>query len=209
MIGRALATGLLEAVFPPQCAACDDAGREPFCRICAEALEPAPEVEIEGADAAWAAWVYGGPASQAVQALKYGGRWTFGRALGQAMAARMPDLASVDAVVPVPMSRPALVARGYNQARELCRGIDRPVCARALSRRPGPTQVGLERAARLKNLVEALELGPEAGRIEGRRVLLVDDVITTGATAQAACARLRDAGAARVWVLAATYTPPD
>lgn len=207
MILRALAVGLVEAVFPPQCAACDDAGREPFCRICAEALEPAEPVEIEGAEAACALWTYGGPAADAIQALKYGGKWTLGRALGEVMATRLVDLPEVDLVVPVPVSKAGLVARGYNQARELSRGIPRPVRPRALVRRPGPTQVGLDRAARLANLRQAFSPGPEP--VEGRRVLLVDDVITTGATAQAATFALLDAGAKAVIVLAATRAPSE
>lgn len=203
MILRALGAGLLEASLPPMCAACDDAGREPFCRICAEALLPGGPVDVPGAVAAHARWLYGGPAAEAIQALKYGGQWSLGRPLGAAMAEALPSLPPVDVVVPVPVGRDRLVDRGFNQARELARGIPRPVRARALVRRAGPSQVGLDRAARLANLERAICAGPEP--VKGARVLLVDDVITTGATAEAAIRALLGAGAAHVVVLAATH----
>lgn len=205
MILRTLGVGLLEAVFPPACAACPDVGREPFCRICAEALVPAEPVEVEGAEAAAAIWTYGGPVADAVRALKYEGRWALGRPLGAAMAEALAALPPVDVAVPVPLSRPRLVSRGYNQARELCRGLPLPVRARALVRRPAHEQVGLGRTARRANLARAMGPGPQS--VAGARVLLVDDVITTGATAEAATAALLAVGAKAVVVLALAATP--
>lgn len=204
MIARTLAVGLLEALFPPPCAACGEVGREPFCRLCAEALLPAEPVQIEGAQAAWAMWAYGGPAARAVRNLKYDGQWALGRALGLAMVPGLSQLPAADVIVPVPLSPPALVKRGYNQARELARGLPVPVRPRALERVPGPSQVGLSRQARLTNLSRSLRAGPES--VAGLRVILVDDVITTGATAQAAIEVLSAAGAKSVCVLAATHT---
>jgi ComF family protein len=205
MILRTLGVGLLEAVFPPACAACPDVGREPFCRLCAEALEAAGPFTVEGAEAAAAAFSYGGPVAEAVQHLKYGGRWALGRGLGAALAPLLASLPPVELAVPVPLSRARLVARGYNQARELCRGLPLPVRPRALVRRHGQEQVGLGREARRANLLEAMGPGPQS--VAGARVLLVDDVVTTGATAEAATAALRAAGAKAVVVLALAHTP--
>jgi len=196
-----LARGLLEAVFPPVCAACRAVGREPFCRVCAEALAPAGPLSIPGAEAARALLEYGGPAAAAVQSLKYGGHPEHGRSLGGALAALLVELPAVEVAVPVPTTRARLVERGYNQARELIRGLPLPAAPRALVRVDrGETQVGLGRAARLANLEGAFAAGPE--RVAGKRVLLVDDVVTTGATAEAATAALLAAGATAVVVLA-------
>ncbi len=201
-----LTRGLLEAVFPPVCCACGTFGREPFCRICAEALLPASSFIIPRAEAACALVAYGGPAALAVQALKSGGRPGHGRSLGELMAPLLADLPSAEVVVPVPLARDRLVARGYNQARELARGLPMPARPRALMRRSGVArQVGLDRAARLENLAGVFSAGAQP--VRGRRVLLVDDVVTTGATAEAATAALLDAGAAAVVVLAFARTP--
>lgn len=196
----------LEVLFPPQCAGCPEVGREPFCRLCAEALVDAAPFEIPGAAAAAAAFAYGGPVAEAVQRLKYQGEWALGRALGEAMAARLPW--PVDVVVPVPLARDRLVARGYNQARELARGFARPAVVDALARAPGAPQVGLSRAARLDNVRAALSPGPGRERVRDRRVLLLDDVVTTGATAEAATAALTSAGARAVFVYALAYAEP-
>jgi predicted amidophosphoribosyltransferase len=195
----------LEVVFPPVCAACGVPGREPFCELCKEALEPAPPFEIPGADQAGALWLHGGPAALAVQHLKFHDHPELGRPLGEAMQVVLPEFGPIDLAVPVPCSPGRLRDRGYNQARELLRGLGLPVKVRALSRtKEVPPQVGLDRAGRLENLVGAIGLGPEAQALAGRRVLLVDDVITTGATAQAAAAALRAGGAGAVLVLALT-----
>lgn len=197
---------LLEVVFPPLCAACGVPGREPFCAICHEALEDAPPFVVPGAAQASALWLHGGPAALAVQQLKFHDHPELGRPLGEAMAERLAALGPVDVAVPMPCSRRRLSERGYNQARELLRGLPIPVAPRALRRtREVPPQVGLDRAARLSNVRGALGPGPEAAAVRGRRVLLVDDVVTTGATAEAATQALLEAGAQGVVVLALTH----
>lgn len=193
--------GLASAVLPPSCAACGALGREPFCVLCSDALEPAPPFAIEGADVSVAVWLYGGPVASAIHHLKYHARPELGRSLGLALRAPIDALGAVDAIVPVPLSRRRLVERGYNQARELVRPLRRPTLARALRRDDhAREQVGLDRAARLENLARAFT--PGSDDVRGLSVLLVDDVVTTGATAAAATAALRAAGASRVAVLA-------
>jgi len=116
--------------------------------------------------------------------------------------------------VPVPLHPRRLRARGFSQAQALAAAARRaapspagalpPVDATVLARvRATDEQAGLSRAARARNVHGAFAVSSRAaGRVAGRRVLLVDDVVTTGATA-AACARaLLGAGAARVEVLA-------
>jgi ComF family protein len=202
----AIARGLLTSIFPPVCAACGRAGREPFCRFCEETIEPAPGLQIEGADAARALWSYAGPIVSAIRALKYEGRSDLGRSLGLALRPKLAELAPIDCVVPVPLSRARLASRGYNQARELARGLDLGVKPFALVRKTeGRDQVGLDKRARLENLKGAFIAGKQA--VKGLRVLLLDDVVTTGATASAASKALRDAGARQVVVLALAHTP--
>ena len=111
--------------------------------------------------------------------------------------------AEVDAVVPVPLHSVKQRHRGYNQAAllagEIARRLERPYVGDALARiRPTPTQTRLDAAARRRNVRGAFSV-PAAEWVRGRTVLLVDDVMTTGATLDAASAALRQAGAWRVW----------
>jgi ComF family protein len=124
-------------------------------------------------------------------------------------------------LLPVPLSPARLAERGYNQAWELARRLParlapaRACSARAdllLRLRDTPHQVGLDRRGRASNLRDALWVPPGAQRaLAGARLALVDDVMTTGATATAATLALLAAGAAQVqvWVLARTPEPGD
>ena len=118
-------------------------------------------------------------------------------------------------ILPVPLSDARLAERGYNQAWELARRLAalQGVAAEAhwLQRlRDTPHQVGLSRAGRQRNLLDAMWLTPAgAAGLAGRSVALVDDVMTTGVTVAAASQVLLAAGAAsvQVWVLARTPSP--
>jgi ComF family protein len=116
-------------------------------------------------------------------------------------------LADCDVIVPVPLHRGRLVARRFNQAAELARALGletaRPMLPNALRRkRRTAQQVGLDKAARQANMKGAFEVTtPGKAELLGKRVLLVDDVYTTGATASAATRALRRAGAREVEVL--------
>lgn len=132
------------------------------------------------------------------------------RRLHAALPADEPDPPTL--VLPVPLSPRRLAERGYNQAWELARRVARlrglPARADVLLR-PAETahQADLDRAARQHNLRSAFMVDPrQRGAVQGRRVALVDDVMTTGATVREAASTLRRAGAAavHVWVLART-----
>jgi len=109
-----------------------------------------------------------------------------------------------DALVPVPLHPRRRRERGYNQSELLTRSLARRValpCCRALVRvRPTVPQVGLTDSQRQENVRKAFRCR-DAGQISGMRVLLVDDVMTTGATAASAAQALLDGGAMRVSVL--------
>jgi ComF family protein len=113
-------------------------------------------------------------------------------------------LAETDAVVPIPLHRGRLLRRRYNQAAEIARPLARRAglayLPDALARpRPTESQGGKSGAGRRRNVAGAFAV-TEAGRrrVAGRRILLVDDVLTTGATAEACARALLKAGAARV-----------
>jgi ComF family protein len=199
---KALARGFVEAVFPPVCAACDRAGREPFCRLCSEALLDADPFALEGIARAAARYTYGGPAALALQRLKYDRRADLGRALGTSLAPAIAAVAPFDLIVPIPLAPERLHARGFNQALELARSAGGPIAPRVLRRRPGDRpQVGLPQKERITNVAGAFSVADPA-RVRGVRVLLADDVVTTGATARAAARVLVDAGAREVALVA-------
>ena len=121
----------------------------------------------------------------------------------------------VQCVLPVPLSEARLAERGYNQAWELARRVATlqrlPAECDWLQRlRDTPHQVGLSRAGRQRNLLDAMWVAPAgAAGLAGKSVALVDDVMTTGVTVAAAAQALRAGGAAsvQVWVLARTPSP--
>ncbi len=196
--------GLLDVFHPPSCAACGRLGAEPFCGTCAEALLPAEPFTVAGAAKALAVFTFGGPVAEAIHHFKYHDRPDLGRPLGRSMRPALERFAPFDLVVAMPPSRGRLVARGYDPARELVRGLSlRPDIDALLRVTEPPAQVGLDRDKRLANLTGAF--AADTRRVTGRNVLLVDDVVTTGATAEAATAAL--SSAASVQVLALAHTP--
>lgn len=164
-----------------------------------------------------AGWAYQPPLDSVVTALKFRRLDYLGPQLGRALARRLADvmpgeLATVDVVVPVPLHWRRRMARGYDQAELVSRGLaaalGRP-CRRLLRRRRSTVpQSRLARAERLRGPRNAFA-APAPGRCRDRHVLLVDDVVTTGATVGAATAALLTAGAASVTVAAAALTPRD
>ena len=149
-----------------------------------------------------------GPARRLVQRLKFSDRLDLAPAMARWMARAGADLtAEADCVIPVPLHRFRLWSRRFNQAAALAQGVARlahvPYAPLVLKRvkRTRP-QVGLTREARAANVQGAFRVEPSAAHvIAGARVLLVDDVLTTGATLNAASRVLLRAGAVRVDVL--------
>jgi ComF family protein len=149
-----------------------------------------------------------GPVRQLVHRLKYYDRMELAKPLGNWMArAGRELLEEAELLVPVPLHRARLTARRYNQANALAQAISArcgvPADPFVLTRvKPTPPQVGLSRSQRALNLQGAFQIAEGmAARIEGRTIVLIDDVMTSGATANAASRALLRAGAKRVDVL--------
>ena len=172
------------------------------CESCA--IEPPPYHGL------FAPFDYAFPLDRLIQTLKYQGALANARVLGTLLAheiERSGHHGDVDLLVPMPLHISRLVERGFNQSHEIAlfagdvlgRGI-RPGALRRV--RATAAQVGLDRAARLQNVLGAFTAVPRD--VTGRRIALVDDVVTTGSTAAAAARALRQAGASQVvvWALA-------
>ena len=173
--------------------------RGPLCGGCRQRAPPWESLV--------AAYLYAPPLVGVVKALKFGRAEHLGEALAQPLAA-LCAASRLDVVTPVPLAWTRLLVRGYNQAeaiaRPLARALDLP-CRRLLRRRPRPRQALLSRAERRRNLRGAFT--PRRRLPAGTRVLLVDDVMTTGATLAAAARALRRAGAASVVAAVVARTP--
>jgi ComF family protein len=160
-------------------------------------------------DRARAVAAYAGSMRTLVHALKFHDRHDVRRLLGKWLVEAGRDLvADTEIAVPVPLARRRLLARRFNQAAILAREVARlsglayePLLLERT--RATASQVGLTRGQRRRNVSGAFAVPPRmASRVQGRKVLLIDDVITTGSTVGACARALRRAGAARVDVLA-------
>lgn len=203
----------IHPILPPFCDRCGvpiQAGKL-VCASCEEG--PAPPF-------AWsqALGQYTGALRAALHRLKYNGKTALAGPLGQLLANSLdtsqtpllecarPGEPAFDLVVPVPLHISRLRERGYNQAELIARSLAGrrgwPLDTRGLKRvRRTRSQTALAPGERLQNLRRAFVV-PEPARYTGKRVLLVDDVLTTAATASEAAHALREAGAIRICVVA-------
>ncbi len=214
MLARAL-----DVVFPPRCAGCAG-GSWPFCERCLSDLKPleppwcdrcgrpAPQGLPACIDCppppvalARAPFLYDGPAKRAIHRLKFSGWRHVAEALAGAMVTVAPR--DVDAVTWVPLARRRLAERGYDQAQALARAVAARITApvvrctqRIIATGPQARRSGEERRTAMVGA-----FGPRAP-VSGR-ILLVDDVLTTGATGAACAQAVIDAGAQEVVLLTA------
>lgn len=171
----------------------DEDGR---CALCRNGLT--------GFDAAFAWGDYSGSLRQLIHLFKYSGCSPLAEPLGICMSRALPRSQAFDLIVPMPLHWRRRLGRGFNQsealARVLARRIGTPVSNAIQRRKATPPQAGLTSAERRTNMSGAFRVSKRK-QVAGRHVLLVDDVLTTGATAGACAAALKRAGAARVTVL--------
>lgn len=203
---------------------------EPYCAVTGEpfAFDPGSAQTISASAAAHppvykrarAALLYTDLAARLVSRLKYGDRLelipAFARLMAQAGGALIKE---TDLICPVPLHARRLFWRRFNQSAELARALSKltgvpcdPACL--IRHRATRAQVGLSAAARRRNVAGAFSVPQrKAEHLAGRRILLIDDVMTTGATVEAAARALLKAGAGEVSVLtlarvAAREAPP-
>jgi ComF family protein len=159
---------------------------------------------------AWTLYPYLPPLQEAICLFKFRGKVALAPALAQLMVDRLPLFDSVDLVIPVPLHPKRLREREFNQslllADRIARRLGLPLSYANLVRiAPAPAQTTLSRKRRLKNLRGAFAVRrPDA--IAGKRILLIDDVFTTGATVNECAKTLRKAGAGDVFALTLART---
>jgi len=144
-------------------------------------------------------FLYESPVSDWIRALKFRENFSLARPLGGLLRDSIPETLSWDLVVPVPLSRKRLLKRGFNQSALLARfafGNFADLLVRVRETRP---QTELSGSERRLNVRRAFAVRPGFS-LFGTRVLLVDDVLTTGATAEECARVLKEAGAAEVIV---------
>ncbi|MBD59427.1 MAG: amidophosphoribosyltransferase [Citromicrobium sp.] len=194
---------------------------DPACARCQIPLSSAGDAEVCGACLAHpplhagiaAATLYNGGARQLVLRLKHGGRIGLAELMGQLIAARLADAPAEAVLVPVPLHRTRLWMRGFNQAALLAHAIARrtghTVIVDALRRRrPTPSLGGLGRAERARVMRGTIAPARRhSGSIEGRDVILVDDVLTSGATSSECVRVLRKSGARSVRIACFARVP--
>ncbi|WP_409284849.1 ComF family protein [Pseudomonas protegens] len=161
-------------------------------------------------------WRYDFPLDSLISRFKHQQQWPLGRLMAELFAQFLhfrfdEGLLRPDCLLPVPLSRRRLRQRGFNQADMLARWLGHPLHLSVepdLLRRTQdtPAQQGLNARARRRNLRQAFALTANAS-VAGRHLALVDDVLTTGATAQALAQVLMDAGARQVDVYCLARTP--
>ncbi|MBU3693406.1 MAG: ComF family protein [Rhodocyclaceae bacterium] len=173
-----------------------------------EATRERPAVTESGTGiTALTLWRYVEPADRVVLAFKYGGHATVARLWAARVAGRLP---AVDALIAMPMHRTRLAERGENPAAVMARALrpllpGRPPLLAATKTRLTARQQGLDREGRLANVAGAYRVDAD---LRGRHVLLVDDVLTTGASLLALAAAARAAGAAAVHAVAMARAAP-
>jgi ComF family protein len=201
---------VVDLVYPPRCPSCGVgiARQAGLCSDCWSSLEVPSQTMIEGLGVpVHAATYYGATSRGLVLAYKHGGRIALARLMARLIAARLPerpDGASPPVLVPVPLHRWRLWSRGFNQAALLARDLARlgkgEVEVAALIRhRRTPNLGGLGREGRERALRGAIRLNPaRVARLSGRDVILVDDVLTSGATSRACITALAEARPASI-----------
>jgi len=211
---------LLNLAYPSLCEACGEERvslEQRICYTCLKAMEPADSEEVEHLFNRWewyqaqpelrgfSCWMFdkGGRLQRIHQRLKYGNQPQLGYVLGRWMAYKLREKCPADACcIPIPLSRLRLYERGYNQSAWLARGM----CAvggwkldiHSLYRtRHTRSQTSLSREQRWENVSQAFAVRSQE-RVSGKPVVLVDDVLTTGATMMAAAQQLLRAGTSSV-----------
>lgn len=203
---------VVDALYPPRCPSCGVAiaSQAGLCGECWSSLEVPTHADSDtAAIPVFAATYYNETSRKLVLAYKHGGRIALARLLAQLIAARLPESHvghALPVLVPVPLHRWRLWQRGFNQAalltHELARlGRGEPLVEALVRHKRTPNLGGLGREARERALTGAIRLNSaRSERLAGRDVILIDDVLTSGATSRACIAAIAGAGPASISV---------
>jgi ComF family protein len=198
---------LLDGLSPRRCLGCRAASAQPFCTGCGEPRAAPSTPSFDGAPLI-VLGRYEGALAQAIRRLKYEPRPELATPLSALLAARVRECSLPMGLgwVPVPLHFERLVERGFNQSALVANGLASALKGQAYPRalrreRATAQQAKLARSERLENLHGAFSVRA----LPERRLVLVDDVVTTGATASACVAALRAAGAAVLAVAALAH----
>lgn len=217
-------SGVLDLIYPPCCLVCGKAGDDYLCADCLEKIDTIgprhcskcgmPDDgmicldcrEIEYAfDSACSAGTFDGVLQTAIHKFKYRNHIVMADPLGDLLYRCFADAhlaGKVDVVIPVPIHKSRMVERGFNQSIELakrfCKRTSLPLDTSILIKhRNTPHQVNLRQEIRLTNVRDAFTV-VNAENVCGKRILLIDDVFTTGSTLHEAAKALKTAGASQV-----------
>lgn len=211
------------------CLLCAASSHDILCPACADDLPPLPAPHCPRCalptpngetcgrclakpphyDTTQAAFRYDFPLDKLIQSFKYGHRLTLSTYFGQRLAEQARDLVA-DLIIPLPLHPERLRERGFNQALELARPVGavlgRPVEATLCQRtRNTPAQAELPWKARAKNIRHAFHCTTD---LKGARIILIDDVMTTGASLDECARTLKSHGAVEVMLLVVARTLP-
>jgi len=201
---------IMDFLAPPSCVFCGEPSEGSERSICAACFADLPWDETPVSptpgnfEASVAMLHYSFPIDVAIKALKFRRKLFYAPAFAEILCAAKPLLPSdIDAVLPVPLHWRRKTMRGFNQATEFARPIAKsfgvPLVRNVRRKRATPFQSGLDAAERARNLRNAFEITRPDPR---KHVLIIDDVVTTGATAKALAKRLLSSGVTKVSLLA-------
>ena len=230
---REVLTPVLELIYPTYCGGCGRQGD----LLCPECLDTFVSVDEESAcplcgrdvgvpvvcgacltrqrhfERGYFGYSFEGPLREALHAFKFRGRKDVGRALVRMLDAKISEIEDVfDVIVPLPVTEKRLGERGFNQSFIICEEISRvtgkPVDHSILRKvKETQDQYTLSREERRKNVARAFGLSSAPGALKGKRVLLVDDLFTTGNTASEAARTLKGGRPQSVFFFALARTP--
>lgn len=204
---------LLDAVAPLHCAGCDEVTHTPICATCVAALRdlPLPRPVDTGSVHVLAGFTFEGLVREVLHRGKFQGNRAALDTLARLTAdrLRLGSRRGPDAVVAVPLGRRRRRQRGYNQAEVVAGAIAEASAAPLLSglRRERETQAQASRDEADRRVNVAGAFAWRGAELSGARIWVVDDVLTTGATIDAAAAAVHEAGAAVVGGVVVAYVP--
>ncbi len=170
--------------------------------ICGSCLNSAPDFDITRV-----VFIYAFPIDAMMQRYKYGNAAHLSRVFGQFLAKKV-DVTSVDLIIPMPMHPARIKERGFNQALEIAKVFDKNKLdyKSAIRQKLTPPQASLPLKERVKNIKGAFSVSTD---LTGKRIAIIDDVMTTGASLNELAKTLKNAGASHVecWVIARTLPP--